>query len=960
MADQRLPRVTHTQDESPNKNAGTSNSSLHVQQNQMVNTNSSDPKVLSPMVQENVASVAPYDLHIGEKLIAQSVSFGTTSELVSQKHSYVVQRPQGMSSFKSVNRVCANTKKLLLLDPDDAIQPPCEAASAPIQEKPGSSTKTATSISVGMGSFENGSNSTRVAPHLKRPSPKTAPDGMALSRGRNRSSLGAQTPPADNSSRNFAAPPSMRSGYMQTRLPSRGSETMVEWPTTYQPSRNSEPLHLNFATPVLRLQVNANTQQVSLGRSGEKVSDENQDTSSQVERVPEKRPLPSISLADFHDAPPSTDQSSPRSNGRFFIRKNDSTITVIDNDEFIEEYDTLPSGVSWGEKRAKDQRWRENWLQQETKVSLEDGSEIKRSFGEKCGEDSTKHQRWTEKWNHVGTQVDVERNVEQFHEEDPSTVYEKWQEMYSCDTEKGVTSIYKQGEDRQAHPYRKWKTHIEMQKENDETTQWDEVFEENFEGTTQSGFHRRLGKNNVSDTKTWYKENQALSEDVQPEEWEEEFHQNATGYKWGEKHGCNPQGEEWYERWFESEKGDREVDQWTFAEDRHYGEKQGYSTETKEEYNEEWERTKSKDFSNRTLNKWWKRPEEGTQWSEKDIYKEWLASSESQVEKAEEIKEKTYDNKDERLQNSWTISSEYTPAEESAERRLVRQVKQGTTHGYRHENTHEWHDSWYEVYELALEEGEDSTSLDAPSMLTASGLILRRRSYEKWWKEGENLRKGEKRYQSFETGEDTKEEWQEDEKGNIKTERSGILKGGNPSESSDWFYDSFGECRETQEQWAYKKGGNTKGDTWTEKWNEFPYQKSASKSGRNAKGDVWEESWKESQSSSPDKIQKFAVKTGANKQGDTWQESWMEECDKKYARKQASRSTGEQWMEEWGENFDEDGSGQKWTSQWAEEADGKRHGKNWGDSWGKEGMGGHRWGEEWTDEDIKKWCIPGD
>ncbi|CBZ51369.1 putative AT hook motif-containing protein [Neospora caninum Liverpool] len=335
-------------------------------------------------------------------------------------------------------------------------------------------------------------------------------------------------------------------------------------------------------------------------------------------------------------------------------------------------------------------------------------------------------------------------------------------------------------------------------------------------------------------------------------------------------------------------------------------------------------------LSSRSRDNWWREPH-GNSWGEK-MYQD--------LEQRAEQHEKWYDNGHERQVDRWRVAPDGS--------------RTGEKFGSKTDGT-EWREAWGRQ---ASDEGPEDSWIEkrwkecnqgegVKEWGETEGSEGRKRWNQKWWKK-----------ESWQGGDEFVEKWEDDGYGNTSTVKQGSTwkhhEGGR--EVTDWFEDKFGVVEHSQEKWAYKQGRNASGDQWLEKWNEKPEEKTATKSGSNARGDAWSEQWKETFDENGEKNITWAEKTGRNAQGDSWYETWLERrANWKMAIKEGRNARGEEWQEKWGEDLHEDGSGEKWCQKWAKDHAGNRHGKSWGDRWGKDGKGGHKWGEEWSNEDVHKW-----
>ncbi|KFH00557.1 putative at hook motif protein [Toxoplasma gondii VAND] len=329
---------------------------------------------------------------------------------------------------------------------------------------------------------------------------------------------------------------------------------------------------------------------------------------------------------------------------------------------------------------------------------------------------------------------------------------------------------------------------------------------------------------------------------------------------------------------------------------------------------------------------WWREPH-GNSWGEKMYH---------DLEQGSEQHEKWYDNGHERQVDRWRVAPDGS--------------RTGEKFGSKTDGT-EWREAWGRqasgegaeedswIEKRWKERNRDGEGVNEWG--ETEGSEGRKRWNQKWWKK-----------ESWHGGDEFVEKWEDDGHGNKSTVKLGSTWKHREGcrEVTDWFEDKFGEVAHSQEKWAYKRGHSASGDNWLEKWNERPEEKSATKSGSNARGDEWSEQWKETFDENGEKSTTWAEKTGRNAQGDAWYETWLERRSNwKMAIKEGRNARGEEWQEKWGEDLHEDGSGEKWCQKWAKDNAGNRHGKSWGDRWGKDGKGGHRWGEEWSNDDVNKW-----
>ncbi|CEM15615.1 unnamed protein product [Vitrella brassicaformis CCMP3155] len=758
-------------------------------------------------------------------------------------------------------------------------------------------------------------------------------------------------------------------------------------------------------TPILRLRINADTNEVTV----------DEDSAQR----PTDAAAPSSSAGE--------DQPVLRIPERFRVRAPRSTARVDEHDSHVEVWDSNESGLTWGEKRSRDGTWAEKWMQQQRKVRNDDGTERTVVSGRNNGWNADNGHKWTEKWEKDGLTLKIHKSVQKVDRN--GMVIEAWEEeieetLMSVIAEDGHTTkhipitqaIRKRGQCELTG--RQWQEGTSFEKEKVDSFESDEhglietSFQGEFEerqGNLRRGKRTRRDAEGTSFNEVWFREVNGSGNVL--DEWTDRWRDNADGTKCGEKKGRNTLGEKWHERWVERD-GDREVDKWAeTADSRHrWGEKAGTSHDGTQ-YNEKWERTAEDGREKYFLDKWWSHPDGGS-WGEKAVDVHHLdvrgargagaatddhIDSICKVTKSQEYREKWYDNGTEKVIDKWetctafdtpdgppsaieedmvytTTSAAAAHADDSkaviaalqnGEKRLVIKgtakeiVKNGEKSGHRYSDSMSWGERWGESFEPKW---DDLPTTTTTSSSTETEVLPRPTA----WKPDVCL-----------TGRIAKPADSEGEAASASTtdEHREILKlrvrhwdkwwrEGSGNSWGDKKFEDVRESRSKEERW-YDNGLEKQVDRWETRADG---SKEGEKFGSRVDGTQWGERWGAGPAGDGEWVDKHWTVQGDDGKAHSWGETWGNEGGKRWFQKWG-RAEGGGEGEEWTEKWDDDGAGNTKTikegTAWRAGEFGGREVTNWfadrfgecadqSEKWAfKEGYNagsGDKWMEKWNEK----------
>ncbi|XP_055388449.1 uncharacterized protein LOC129617018 [Condylostylus longicornis] len=510
----------------------------------------------------------------------------------------------------------------------------------------------------------------------------------------------------------------------------------------------------------------------------------------------------------------------------------------------------------------------------------------------------------------------------------------------------------------------------------------------------------------------------------------DEWCRNSEGMKWGKKSGTgaecvfhhdnsNPSfllcsDDEWHSTWFERPNGDREVVEWKRGVEGVRGEKSGFS-HNGESYDERWETLEhpvGTQLERRSYSdKWWSG--KGDQkWGEKSLKLEKI-DEDSVMMESHVVREKWYDNTVEKSVDNWKVDKEFEKTKEGTSI-PVRLVEHGYKLGDRYADGTEWGEHWGRVYEKGELEGKNLEEIESPRCDESEGVhgvVLRMRHQDKWWRETNGNKWGEKRFVDLKLNEERNENWYNNGK-EEQVDRWEISEGG--IRHGEKFGKAVDGSREWREKWSEKNDdfwidkhwteqqeggrnvrwgeveGKEGGKKWRQKWGEDKHvdcdaghryvEKWDDDGFGNIKtlkeGEDWVDgrtvNWfSDRYGESLGKGEKWAVKEGTTGDGDAWMEKWNESPDAKSAEKTGKNKLGDEWKEIWKETIESDKkikwaektgknpNGEEWLETWWEEGDekkfakkiGKNNSEEWKEEWGEESHpngSGEKWTSKWA------------